>query len=74
MMLVNSCFPAAWAANHPHFFPADGHDAGSVCRCLHDPAWMEREVFGKVPLKVVQALMTTAVVDSIELIADYFDQ
>jgi hypothetical protein len=35
---------------------------------------MEREVFSKVPLDVVQALMNTAVVDSIELIADYFDQ
>jgi hypothetical protein len=50
-----------------------GMTADHFSHCLHDPAWMEREVFGKVPFAIVQALLTTAVTDSIALIAAYYN-
>jgi hypothetical protein len=50
-----------------------GMTVDNFSHCLNDPAWMEREVFGKVPLSIVQELLTTAVTDSIALLAAYYN-
>lgn len=39
---------------------------------LHDPAWMEEHVFGKLPVMEIQAILQTAVPQSVQLITDYF--
>jgi hypothetical protein len=38
---------------------------------LHEPAWMEEQVFGKVPVDFIEAMLTSAVAESVELISDY---
>jgi len=75
MMLVEQLLPGGVGPQTvPIFAQRMGMTPEQFAGCLHDPDWMEREVFSKVPLDVVQALMNTAVVESIELITDYFDQ
>lgn len=39
---------------------------------LEDPGWMEDHVFKKVPVEKVQAMLTNAVGESIEIITHYF--
>jgi hypothetical protein len=51
-----------------------GMSAEEFAHRLHDPDWMEREVFGKASLAVVQELLATAVTDSIALIEAYYDE
>jgi len=75
MMLIEQLLPGGVGPQTiPIFAQRMGMTPEQFACCLDDPEWMDREVFAKVPLNVVQALMTTAVVDSIELIKDYFDQ
>lgn len=38
---------------------------------LHDPAWMEANVFGKLPVEQIQGILQAAVPQSIQLISDY---
>jgi hypothetical protein len=38
---------------------------------LEDPDWMAAHVFGKVPVENVQAILTDAVGESIEIVRDY---
>jgi hypothetical protein len=38
---------------------------------LQDPAWMQAQVFDKIPVDQVQQILQTAVPKSIDLINDY---
>jgi len=38
---------------------------------LQEPAWMEEQVFGKVPIDFIEKMMSSAVGESIELIMEY---
>lgn len=38
---------------------------------LHDPAWMEEHVFSKLPVADIQAILQTAVPQTMQLISDY---
>ena len=44
---------------------------GEFAAHLQEPAWMEGQVFEKVPVDFVQAMMTSAVEESAGLISDY---
>ena len=39
---------------------------------LDDPTWMETNIFGKLPVPEIQAILATAVPRSIDLLLDYF--
>lgn len=38
---------------------------------LRQPAWMEEQVFGKVPVDFIESMMSSAVAESVELVSDY---
>jgi hypothetical protein len=40
---------------------------------LEDPAWMADNVFGKVPVEKVEALLLDAVDERIDIITDYLN-
>lgn len=48
-----------------------GMSATEFAAALHDPAWMTEHVFGKLPVAEIQAIVQTAVPQSIQLIRDY---
>lgn len=45
--------------------------ADEFAEALHDPAWMETNVFGKLPVNQIQEILQAAVPQSIQLISDY---
>lgn len=55
-------------ARRLHMSPAD------FGRNLDDPAWMEEQLFRRVPLAQVQAILTSAVDESVELITAYLSR
>lgn len=48
-----------------------GLSPAEFAAALHDPAWMDEHLFGKLPMAEIQAILQTAVPQSIALIDDY---
>lgn len=70
-MLVEQLQPNAPSQTINIYAERVGMTAVDFANSLNDPSWMEKQVFGKVPVERVQAILKTAVPRSIDLITDY---
>lgn len=73
-MLVDQLQPGAPVRTVEIYAGRLGMSAAEFGAALHDPAWMETHVFGKLPLPEIEAIVQTAVPLSVQLITDYLQE
>ena len=71
MMLVTQLAPGAPVKTIEIYAERLGMSAAAFAANLQDPAWMKAQVFNKIPVAEVQAVLQRAVAPSLELITGY---